>query len=782
METKTQNETRNRVLIVEDEALITEEIQGRLQHLGHQVVGIVDNGLKAIEMAKQTRPDLVLMDIRIKGQMDGIETASRIYQELQIPIVYLTAHADQATLERAKATAQFGYVVKPFQERELMMAVDIAVRRHGMEKSLQKSHLTYATILDSVTDAVIATDEQSRARFLNPVAEQLTGWSIEAANGVPAEQVLKFVDPATGAELSEPLEQVLRGEIIAASDKVRRLINRNGDWATVEVSKSPIKDAGGTPVGAVVVLRNVTEHRRAEERFRNLMESAPDAMVIVNAGGKILLVNSQTEKMFGYPRGELIGNVMEMLIPENLRGKHRTYRDRYCQDPQARAKGASMELLGRRKDGTEFPIEMSLSPLETEEGLVISSAIRDITERKRTEAELRQAHKMEAIGTLAGGIAHDFNNILAAIMGYAELARSDIDHPRNVEASLDEIARAGNRATNLVRQILTFTRQEPLRRVVLSVVPIVEECVSLLRATIPAGVDLQLVIKSDVPELFADASQIHQVLMNLCTNAWHAVPENGGRIVISLEPVEVTSEAAGRVAGLGRGKYARLSVQDNGHGMDEATRTKVFEPFFTTKEPGKGTGLGLSVVLGIVLSHNGIIDLHSELAGGTTMHVYFPAASSEKGVQQNKDVQPKTKTLFPHGHGERILFIDDEQPLVRMATPTIQRLGYRIDAFNQADLALKAFTAAPDEFAVVITDLNMPGISGLDVAREILKLRPGVSVILNSGYVSEELMSRARELGVARILLKPNSMEDLATALYEVCRRSAKPGQTHLNH
>jgi PAS domain S-box-containing protein len=630
MPDKTDSNSGIRVLIVEDEALVAEEIQGRLRNIGHIVVGIVDTGPKAIEMAARTRPDLILMDIRLKGSMDGIDAAAWIYAQLHLPVVYVTAHADEATLRRAKATGPFGYVVKPFQERELVMAVDIAVQRHRMEKSLQEGHLTYAAILESVADAVIATDKQSLVRFLNPVAAALTGWRSEEARGRPVGQVMRLVDPATGGEASDPLGQVLREDPVESPEKPCRLMNRDGRWATVEVRKTPVRDISGKLIGAVAVLRDLTEQRRAEERFRNLLESAPDAIVIANEGGEILLVNSRTEELFGYPRAEMVGKLVEMLVPERLREPHPSHRGRYAAFPRTRPMGAGAELYGRRKDGTEFPVEMSLAPLETEEGLVVSTSIRDLTERKRAEEELRQARKMEAIGTLAGGIAHDFNNILTSIMGYLDIARWDIDHPERVEASLDEIAKSADRAKNLVRQILSFSRQERLRRVPLTLGPIVEELMSFMRATLPPSVALHSFIDPNTPGVLADGNQIHQVLLNLCTNAWHALPETGGRIVVNLAAVEVAPEAAGLVAGLGRGRFARLSVQDNGHGIDEATRARVFDPFFTTKEPGKGSGLGLSVALGVVQSHQGVIDLCSEPGVGTAIHLYFPAMSPEK--------------------------------------------------------------------------------------------------------------------------------------------------------
>ena len=403
--------------------------------------------------------------------------------------------------------------------------------------------------------------------------------------------------------------------------------------------------------------------------------------------------------------------------------------------------------------------------------------MQDITERKRLEAantlleaQIRQAQKLEAIGQLAGGIAHDFNNILAIILGTAELAVADTDPSHPARASLDEITQASNRAKDLVQQILTFSRQQPQNRQVISLEPVITEAAKFLRSTLPSGVEVVLALAASVPPVLADATQIHQVVFNLCTNAWHALEEQPGRIGIQLQPVTLDAAGAGRIAGLRPGRFACLTVSDTGKGMDAATLEHIFNPFFTTKAPGKGTGLGLSVVQGIVAAHDGAITVVSQPGQGSTFQVYFPAA--DVGTADSA-VPPGG--LAPQGQGQHVLFLDDEAALVRLTTRMLEWLGYRVTGFTRAAAAVEAFRANPGQFDVVITDLNMPGTSGLVVARELLTLRPDLPVLLCSGHVTEQMQAEAHSTGIRHVLHKPTTMEDFSATLHQLFTQLRQP-------
>jgi nitrogen-specific signal transduction histidine kinase/ActR/RegA family two-component response regulator len=388
--------------------------------------------------------------------------------------------------------------------------------------------------------------------------------------------------------------------------------------------------------------------------------------------------------------------------------------------------------------------------------------VQDVTARKKLEEQFRQAQKMEAMGTLAGGIAHDFNNILASINGYTELSQLKLQGNPEVREYLGSVLRAGSRAAALVRQILAFSRREELERTPISLGPIVSESVKLLRATIPATIEFVTDLETETPTVLADATQIHQVLMNLGTNAWHAMKESGGQIEFRLKRCVVDETLAASQPRLRPGLYTTISVRDNGCGMDQATAQRIFEPFFTTKQQGEGTGLGLAVVHGIMESHDGSVAVYSQPGEGTVFHLYFPAHGGEVAAIEIEE------SKVPTGHGELILFLDDEELLVRLGKKTLTSLGYTVEASMQPEAALALVRSDPSRFALVLTDHTMPGMTGLAFANELRRIRPGLPVVLMTGYSGSLLPERIQEAGVRQVLLKPITLRALGTAVHEI--------------
>jgi signal transduction histidine kinase/DNA-binding response OmpR family regulator len=382
--------------------------------------------------------------------------------------------------------------------------------------------------------------------------------------------------------------------------------------------------------------------------------------------------------------------------------------------------------------------------------------------RARLESQLRQAQKMEAVGTLAGGIAHDFNNILTGILGNTEIARFDLPPNHPTQEALNELLRAAHRAKDLVAQILTFSRQREQQRTVVRLWPVVREALKLIRASLPATIEIQTQGGANCPAVLADPTQIHQVVMNLCTNAAQAMADKGGRLEVKLDTVMVDAEMAGANAQLRPGRYVCLSVRDTGHGMDSATLERIFEPFFTTKAPGQGTGLGLSVVHGILQNHDGAISVQSEPGAGTVFHLYFPAL--ESAVTEPPMVAP----AFPTGNGQRILFVDDEPAVVHLSSNMLQRAGYRVTGSTSPKEALGLFRSDPDNFDLVITDLTMPGLTGTALSAELLRLRPQVPIILITGFASGIDDRKARDLGIRALMQKPFSMQEMAEKVRSV--------------
>lgn len=382
-------------------------------------------------------------------------------------------------------------------------------------------------------------------------------------------------------------------------------------------------------------------------------------------------------------------------------------------------------------------------------------------EHAALEAGLREAQKMEALGTLAGGIAHDFNNLLAAMLGNVSLARMNQSVPQKLRYNLDQIDKAGARAKELVKQILSFSRKQPQQFVVQSMRAVVVEALSLLRSTLPAGVDLVVSIPdTSSTYVSVDGGQISQVLMNLCTNAWHATSGLAPRIEVLLDEVTLESGPTGRPGGLPEGTYVRLQVKDNGHGMDAQTQAHIFEPFFTTKPAGQGTGLGLAVVHGIVKTHGGAIAVESALSGGTTFTVYLPSV-----VPPEVTVVDALEPSPADGRGKNVMYVDDYDVMGELISEALGAAGYGVKVHSRGENALADLRVHPDAYDLVITDQNMPGMPGTELARQIRLIQPALPVIISSGYISEELRVRAREVGVPEVIDKTRSIERLVASI-----------------
>lgn len=501
-----------------------------------------------------------------------------------------------------------------------------------------------------------------------------------------------------------------------------------------------------------------------EQRLRAAVESSPSGILMVDANGVIVLVNREVERLFGYPREELLGRTVDVLVPARFHGQHPSYRAGFMRDPKVRAMGAGRELYGRRKDGTEVPVEIGLTPVVTAEGIFVLSSIVDISARKKAEAErmkleeqLRHAQKMEVVGTLAGGIAHDFNNILGAIVGYGELLRERINDP-SVRADVDELLRAAARGRLVIERILRFSRRGEQDRRPVDLAQIVQEAAQLLRPTLPANIELRLSLAPDTPRVLADATSVHQVLLNLSTNAAHAMPD-GGLLEITLEPFYVRDSTARAHPDLREGPHALLSVRDTGRGMSPDVLARAFEPFFTTKPPGSGSGLGLAMVRGIMREHQGAATAESAPGSGTRVRCYFPAIGAELSEAPLLDGET------PRGHGERIMYVDDEEALVEVGRRRLEALGYEVVGFTDPEAALEQFVQDPFAFDAVVTDYSMPHRTGLDLAWQISRLRSGIPIIMLTGFIEDLPADRTQEAGISVVLKKPVTLHALGGAL-----------------
>jgi len=508
------------------------------------------------------------------------------------------------------------------------------------------------------------------------------------------------------------------------------------------------------------------ELQASNQRFRQLAENIHEVFWITDpVKNQMLYISPAYETIWGRPCESAYqagSNWREAIHPDD--------QSQVLQAAAIKQKQGEFEETYRiiRPDGSVRWIHDRAFPIRNEAGEVyrIVGTAEDITEHRRLEDQLRQTQKMKAIGTLAGGIAHDFNNILGAMNGYTELARVSIKDNTPVGDYLDTVLRSGKRAADLVSQILTFSRQEEQKRAPLQLQNVLTESLALLRATLPSTIEFRTSLSANVPLVLADTTQVHQIIMNLGTNAWHAMKDRPGRLEVKLENFQVDAAMAETHLSLRVGQYVRLSVSDTGHGMNRATLERIFEPFFTTKEAGEGTGLGLSVVHGIMQSYGGAITVYSQPGEGTVFHLYFPVyrgAASAAAIPVS---------AIPTGQGQRILFVDDEEVLARLGQKTLEHLGYAVEVQTDVLAALEQVRANPQHFALVITDQTMPGMTGVDFAKQLLELRPDLPIILSTGYSANLTPERVQALGIRGLLLKPLTLQSLGTIVHQVLSTS----------
>jgi PAS domain S-box-containing protein len=496
------------------------------------------------------------------------------------------------------------------------------------------------------------------------------------------------------------------------------------------------------------------ELRDTANRLQLLVDASPLPIIVIDEDSRVRMWSPAAERVFGWTADETLGEIIPIVPKDQVSRVRATRPDRQY----------GVERRRLRKDGTLIDLNLWSVPLRDETDRVIGTlgVFADVTERKKLESRLRQSQKLDALGTLAGGIAHDFNNILTALGLNLAMAQADLPANHPVQRNLSQMDAAFKRASNLTRQILTFGRQQEQSRELITLTPVVTEALNLLRATLPAGIEIRTTLARDLPTVLADATQIHQIIMNLGINAAHAISGQSGVIEVKLEDVAVDAAMAVSAPELHPGRYVRLTMSDTGRGMDPATVDRIFEPFFTTKPSGQGTGLGLSVVRGIVKNHDGAITVYSQPNKGTRFHVYFPAMELEA-------IERKSVSAAEYrGNGERILYLDDEEPIVSLVTVMLKRLGYEVEGFKDVDTAIAAFTARPEAFDLVVSDLSMPGGSGIDFATDVLKIRPDVPVLIATGYIDPDTADVARECGVRDVILKPASVEELGVAIRRV--------------
>ncbi len=632
---------------------------------------------------------------------------------------------------------------------------DVSEQKAAQE-ALYRSEKKLRAILDSATASIVLLDRQGVVLEANGVGVK---WFNIARDKLIGATVWQFFPLKIAERRRAEVERVF-----ATGQAVRNIDRCNERWG--EYSINPVYDEDGAITAVAIYAQDITEKIESEQRlkeqekkYHKLFDMESDAIFMIDQhSGRILEANRAAVAMYGYSKDELLALKNTDLSAEP--------------DKTHRATMQQTEIVPiryhKKNDGTIFPVEITGAFFEWNDKAVHIAAIRDISlriqamkEKAALEAKIQEAQKIEAIGVLAGGIAHDFNNILAPILGYTEMLMGDFEPTSSTHAQLDEIMKATIRARDLVKQILTFSRQAEREIKPLKLHTVLNEVINLTRSILPTTIEIAPHIDTACGMVMADATQIHQVAMNLVTNAYQAMQKRGGRLAVRLEEVRFTTEELPS-ANLSPGRYAHLAIEDTGVGMDEETLAKIFNPYFTTKPKGKGTGLGLSVVHGIVKSCGGEILARSKINQGSIFTVYLPTiTAAEVPLAKRTDVESDTGS-------ETLLVVDDEQAIVKLQTQILGRLGYNVVPHASSIEALEAFRAQPDRFDAVITDMTMPYLSGDNLAEELLKIRPALPIIICTGY--SELISpeKAKQIGIKGFLMKPIVKTELATMLRKV--------------
>jgi PAS domain S-box-containing protein len=799
------------ILIVDDNEDARIIIKKALESEGYTVKAVT-NGKEALEAARESVPHMIVSDI-LMPVMDGFQLCREVRLDpalKETPFVFYTAtYTDEKDKELALKVGADRYIVKPVEPKELVSVIkgvfsDVGGRKTGgepplaqeeeetlklynerlvkklekkmldLERSVAKRRETeerYRVAIEHSNDGVTLL-KGDKLIFANKRFADIFGYG--ETHEIVGKPLSLFVHP-------DDLERVTQ---LAVGRQTGKPVSKQYEFKGIRQDGTPVfievSAAGITYLGQAASLayhRDITARKEAEEalkesesNFRLLLESTAEAIYGLDLEGSCTFANAACVRLLGYENSDaLIGKNMHNLT-HHSHPDGSPYPEKECPMNLAFKKGEKIhsddEVLWRA-DKTSFPAEYWSHPIYRRDriaGAVMTFL--NITERKETEeallkseAQLQQAQKREAIGTLAGGIAHDFNNILSAIIGYSELARMKVPEESEMMVDLDQVLQAGNRARALVLQILTVSRRHKQEQQPLQLRYIVKEALSLIRATLPTTIEIREDLANDAGIVNADPNQIHQVIMNLCTNAGHAMDKNGGVLTVALGNVEM-DELSSPYVDMEPGSYLRMTVSDTGCGITPEMIEQIFDPYFTTRDVGEGTGLGLSVSHGIVKGHGGAIRVYSEPGKGSTFNVYLPVIQ-----EAEKKVEAPVGPL-PTGN-ERVLFIDDEQTIADMGRQMLERLGYEVVAMTSSIKALELFRAEPGGFDLVITDMTMPHMTGDKLAKELMKIRHDIPVILCTGHSRHASKEKAKELGIRTFFMKPILMRALAETVRE---------------
>lgn len=804
----------NDLLIVDDDQRNLTLLSELLRRKGHHV-RIATDGELALRAIRERSPDLILLDIKMPGinGFDLLQMLKKDPESMEIPVIMVSILSDTESIVTGFKGGCVDYITKPFREEEVIIRVDnqLKIERYQeelrnanlflearvrertralgkncqalrkAEKAIRESENRLQIIFDNASVTMMLLNDKTEVIMMNRTGFTAAGRPVEKITGLRCGDILscarafqKPQDCGLGDECKNCTIRSTVERTFATNTNFYKveatLVRKNIEEIEKTVLISTAIINSDSPKTVLLTIDDITDRKIAEKklkqselRYLSLFENNKMAMLLIDPeNGDIVDANFSAVRYYGWSYEALTNKNMAEIncsskdeIADEIMAATNENRDNY-------------HFKHRRADNTIEDVEVYSWPVTIIDKQLRCSIIYDITDRLKTEREkeklqerLIQAQKMEAIGNLAGGIAHDFNNILFPIIGMSELLLEDLSPAGNEYGNVQDILNAGKRGSDLVKQILSFSRQAEQRKIPVRIQLILKEVLRLIRATIPSSIELHHNIQQDCGRVLADATQFHQVAMNIITNAYHAVEDIDGKIIVNLKEVDLDSHFSA-INLISSGGYALLSITDNGHGMTPEVMAKIFDPYFTTKEQGKGTGLGLSVVHGIIDAHKGIIKVYSEVGKGTTFKIYLPLVEKQT---EHKKINISER---PEAGNEHILLVDDEVTIAKLEKEILERLGYKVTMrLNSIDL-LEAFKANPELYDLVISDMNMPNMAGDQLARALKMIRPDIPVIVCTGFSERLTKKNAAAAGIDGFLMKPVLISELSKKIRNV--------------
>jgi len=788
-----------RILIVDDEWLTRQAVEEMLTGLGYEVVGQAESGREAVDMARELKPDLILMDVVMPGEIDGIQAAREIKTALDIPIIFISGYGNPETIEAANQVEPLSYVMKPFDEKEMMAFVEVALYKKEMELKLRKANdqlqqksQELEQQIDHQKESLRISEERLRqiidflpdATFVIDTEGKVVAWNraIEKMTGIGAKDMLgkgdfEYAIPFYGKrrpilidlvrrwdkETEAAYLYVKKEDDILVSETYDCLVRPGGTlWNTASL----LYDENGEVTGAIESIRDITERkgyeeslRESEERYRTLFEQARDAIVITTERGHVIDANSYALNLFGYTKEEMLALNFQRLYVNPDDGS------RFLNMIQKTGTIDEFVTRLRRSDGSEMDCTFNaVVHQDKSQGTVLGylGIIRDITESRRLQMQVQESQKMEAIATLAGGIAHQFNNALTPIIGNIDLLQMDHAEDDDLMDGMNRIKASARRMAHLTSQLLAYARGGKYHAQVLSLADFISDTIRLTEHTLRSDVRVETDLLPGVSDINADLIQMQMVLSALIANANEAM-EGPGRIRIAAVDADLDQKLMRR-HGLRPGPYVCLSVEDTGKGMDQETQERIFDPFFTTHFLGRG--LGMSAVYGIVKNHGGAIGVESALGKGATIRIYLPAVRAEaKGRSTTID---RKRWVEPDGLKGTILVIEDEEMIMDLARSMLERLGYRVLEAGTGKEAVEMAQSFEGEIDLALLDIKLPDMSGSQVYPLITEQRPGLKVVVCSGYSIDGPAQEILDAGAEAFMQKPFSLPNMSEKVRSV--------------